>query len=723
MEKETNSREKHASDLIQTIGDIVIKSILNHENATIQKGIDNLIEIAIEFLEMKSESQQKYLVENESYLIKSLPENQYITYIVNEFARIFEIAQDNKNSNVCRYMILKLSKILDKIMTDEKNGSILEQVIETRGFYGSLYYRLMEISIKNNAKNDKMLLLQHLSSFPNLQIINQRYRTEYLDEFINQHIFRVSKLIIDAGDFEIFKDEVNQFSTFIQLNDPGHLTKEIEGELYGLTYHPELMPVVEKLAFKIRTSCLKDLSSINQFLEDLQNLKKEIISKDQSKNIEIFNSSFDYILSQINEFRIATKIYSVFFIIGAYLVFKGKQYDKFIRELWYHTTPVETDISMSNRTPVSDDLTWLTFFITYRGEGIPFLHNTVMFDDFQDAEPFLYQYYALLLLKLGNVQDLPSDDQIETWKINNQNYKMDFFYDFARDLMPEKFIDALNKILDANIFTSTVRVKDTKERELQVRKQLGIFVHRIDELKYKITQKRSVLKEEVEEYEKIILETYRNNSHCKFIANIKYDENLSIENSKLLTSTLNIPREILTEKLSKPSMPGGPIASPLANLEMWHVISVIHNSNVMTITETDTDYERQIRNAVDHLLKKRYKPIAIFIPLKIKSALEYGQSTLFKEFGKNMIVDELELHTVYSWNQLPFDDIIIFDSKGLLITYKKEKLEERLQFEVKGVNEEEGPTVGIKCKLLINIKMNDPKAFVRIVNEQYKEKD
>lgn len=714
----SDNREKHSADLIQTIGDIVIKSIIKHENATVQKGIDNLVRLAMEFLEMKSKNEKKFSVENESFLTKSEPKNQYMTYIANELVRIFEVSIDNKNTNICRQVIFSLSKILDKIMINEKNFPILEQLIETRGFYGSAFYRLMEISIKNDAKLEKTLLLQHLSSFPQYQIFTPRYKSIYMNEFINYHIFRMTKLIIDSGDFELFKEEINQFSMSIQLNDPGDITREIEGELYGLTYNPELKTTIEKLAFEIRSSCLKDMNSIDEFIIELENLRKEIINKEPQRDKENLNSSIDHILFQIEEYRITSRIYSVFFVIGAYLVFKDKQYDQYIRELWYHTTPIDTSVSMTNRTPVSDDVLWLTLLVTYQGVGTPFLHDTIMFSDFQDGEPFLYQYYVLLLFKIGTTLALPSEEMLRNWKMAEQDYKLDFFDDLVRDLMPDKFIHALDRIMELNFVQTTVRTEDHDERIKQIGEGLKKFAVMIKLLRSPIVQNKKILNEEIKAYEEIISDAYDNNSHCKIISKIEYDELLSNENAILLTFTLNIPREILTKKLSKPPTPSGPIASPLANLELWHILSIIHKSDIRTISETGNDYERQIRNAVKSLLEKGYKPNSIFIPLKVKSALEYGQSTLFKGFGMNMKVDDLELHTMYSWNQLKFDDIIIFDSTGLTITYNHEELDKRLQFEVDGI-EEGKPLIGIECKLLMNIKVIDPKAFVKISNDDY----
>ena len=54
----------------------------------------------------------------------------------------------------------------------------------------------------------------------------------------------------------------------------------------------------------------------------------------------------------------STLIYEAFFIVGAYLIFKGKKYEKFLDKFWNIANPKEGNVTFLNKPPVPTDIMW-----------------------------------------------------------------------------------------------------------------------------------------------------------------------------------------------------------------------------------------------------------------------------------------------------------------------------------------------------------------------------
>lgn len=722
MNKKINSKEDESANIIQSLGDIVIKSLLNNENAIAIRGIDKLIDIAITFLDLKSKNEEKFKIEGKILFFKTPPKNQYVSYVTNELSRIFSIAIKNQNSDVSRYIIFNSFKILDKVLSAPNNWQIFEQLVETRNVLGSFYSKLMSDTLDNGTEIEKNLLLHHLIDIPQFTIVEWKYIANYVDAFITYHIYRINKLIIDKDNYNTFKAEIDGWSKTLQFDEPSSITEDISADLYLHNFwlmDQELNKKCDELQFMITHTCLKDLSKIEVFHKELNTYRKMILEKtNDEEKTKLINEKFLQLEKETNELFISAKLYGTFFRIAAYLIFKGKGYEKYLKELWYHTKPDNTTTIHLNRTPVSDSLDWLTLYTIYRGSGSLFTDELDFFEDFQDSESYYYQYYALMLLKTCKTFQFPSEERIIQWANKDKQYALNYFYELASILPVDKLIMELENILKLPEFLSIVKLSSelTIEKKIeQTRTNLSHLKNSQQKIINLIALHAKISLQRIDELKQEIINEYQKDSESDKIATVEYDENF-IE-YKLLETSMSIKRDNIIEQSFASRFLIHPPQSELANLEI-HAIFYAIQSGIRPIMQNTDNYVDQMKAAINTIKSKGYSPNVVFLPLNIETSL-VGTEYLIFQPHRILRIDGTDLYIINSWEKFDFTDIIILDSKGLILKYKAKNKSDRVSIEVSGT-ERGSALVRFDCKICLSVKISDNNAFVRIINENIK---
>jgi len=402
--------------------------------------IQTLHNVFEEFLKLKEVNTEKYKpIVNLSHYDRDNAKNNVLGYVLDQYLRIYKEAVFRKEEGITKDTSLKLSLILDMCLTG-KDIDLVEQMFRAE-------YLLCEFTIENKDRS-RSYLVHHLVDVLQVALFQQeRIEDKYLDKFISSHLFEVTRLIIDYDDFELFKGEIDDFCLALPIHAPDNVQDDIKNDLYlAQEMHPilyqnrEIIEEIERkrdyLQFLIRYTLSKDFEKKKVFEEELEEFEKFVIGhlekmKDETyfkskilrESDEITTEEFEDVKGKIedsikevrekiegnehelwsikyrrNEHYISSKIHKTFFMIGAYILFKGKEgkidAERYLKELWEHTHPEDAHAIICNETPVTFNPVWLTYLLFYGGANSGFwLHDMgVRFEGFHGTTDYIYYY-------------------------------------------------------------------------------------------------------------------------------------------------------------------------------------------------------------------------------------------------------------------------------------------------------------------------------------------
>lgn len=712
--------EEKIKGLIQFLGDITIKSVSKHETETSQDGIDKLTEIALKFLELKQINEETYKVESKQPFSKIKPKNQFVSYVLDEFDKIFTEGIKQKDSTINRHLILQLFLILDKTMRRPNNWSILEELVDTRNVLGSTYTKLLTHSLEGSATLENNLLMRHLVDIPQQVIFEGKYNHEYVTAFINYHIYRMTRLVIEYDSFQTFRDEMDHFFNSLSFRDPAETAGRISSNIYELSMS-DLSEVVtkktEELVFDVEFNCFKDFTYVAKLSEKIDEYKK-ILSESTARrmDLESIQQHVDRIKIQLMEFYISLLIYGVFFKIGALIISKGSPFAKYMEELWYHGRPkTETGGVIINSTPISESINWLTLYALYAGEGASYMSDFYMFENLPDAESYHYQYYALMMIRLGTTFSFDMN-KIDKIKSKRGSSEFQYYYELAIYMNVDKFLEAVSIIEKNNEVLSVIRrdPKETSKIIKNIKEKLKNLKEDQNKVRNLFAKHGEIDLNKIDEVKKQLANKYFKGSISEIVSAPKYNTNLDNPDLIKIDSIASVTREFFVEQTIVAKFLVDPAVSELATKEMNEIFKVIQ-AKIEPINQDTLDFAEQIRSNVRLLKNNGKNPSVIFIPLDVE--MELLKSGLI-EFGlkRKMKIDDIELSIINSWKDFDFTDIIILDPNCLAITYKAENKDKRI--DIQESNMEEGKTqVLFTCKTAFLVEVVEPQGFKRIINQ------
>ena len=357
------------------------------------------------------------------------------------------------------------------------NKILLEQLIESDNIIGTIYYQFLENAIEVKDKT-RFSLIDFPAIFLQINHTKKDKIQNYaLYNLLSPTLYRTNKLIIDNNDFELFKSEIDHFSTFQVLKAPNEFKSSIEHDFYLLSQSFHLDKYIIKFPeeFKIKIDYFKFLINYKLFndLEICENINMELKSfesqildymdevkeKDKLKTFlpsdvkledcnvyegiieDIEKSKKDIkqiisgnekltrfgILPQLYEFKVNALIYRTFFIIGSYLIYYQRNKDvnkvNYINELWNHIYPVKQDVGyIIANIPVSFDASWLIRIYLYglKGEEVWMDFPWYEFDDFHSSKQYMVQYFLLCITKSENFDIFPNLDHLTKLNLNKK---------------------------------------------------------------------------------------------------------------------------------------------------------------------------------------------------------------------------------------------------------------------------------------------------------------
>ena len=722
MIRQINSKDAHIVELIEALGDIAIKAAKDDKNNITKHCINKLKEIAIEFLELKSNNEEQYKVEDALFAIQESP-NQFVKYVSIELIRIFNTSINHENEADRTNLIYSFLDILIKTLESSNNDNIIRVLTETRSNRGSKYVELLNIVQEKGTQSDKDLLTRHLGSIVYYSI-NGGIKLSYLNDFFDYHFLRILQIIIDKNDYITFKNFIDMLSKY-SIMDPMVISTKLEQYVAAIssnTQDGKINNMIKEICFLITNNCLRDFEKIEQVRKKIIDLEDLIIK--QSKSYEVSEietkicniknelNKFYNIKNELNKFYICSKLYGAIFKIGSYIISKDKNYIKYINGLWHYKETDDDNTIYVNETPTSKSLQWNTLFVIYSGN--PKIYHVEIFDDFNYSK-YSYEYYALILLQYNKPIYLPSRKVISENIKNHEEYKNLYYFDYATKLDIEKIQNALDRINVKEKISLVLRLPDDvnlEDRIKDVQKKLNKLKKMREETidSYIILSKINDRK--IEEFkQKSIIGNYKESTQLHYIAEVHDDENLQESSCEVMMGRISKQRERFIDQDSIPYS-DLPYDSPLVTIENRKIQNKIIN-NIQSNEKYTTNAFQQICNAVDTLKANGFVPNVIFLNSITYFELLSQNTKIIVSENKLKINSEIELQIrYYEHNELK--DIIIFDSTQLSVTFKAKDSSNR--FKIQDTDLAEKKIVNFSIKSLVIIKINK-KGFIRIINK------
>ncbi|RJS84991.1 MFS transporter [Methanophagales archaeon] len=767
LEKETiehikNQNEKEIQNYISSMGDISVKSLQRNEERVCNEYIQTLYNVFDEFFNLKEANPEKYKpVVNLSYYDRDNAKNNILGYVLDQYSRIYKEAVFRKAEGITMETYLKMSFILDKCFRG-KDTNLVEQMLKAE-------YLLSEFTIENKDKS-RFYLIHHLTEKQG------RIEDKHLDKFISSHLFEVTRLIIDHDDFELFKSEIDYFSMG-SIQSPDKIQEEIKDELYledmhdSIYQNEEIFKEIEGkrnyLQFLIKYTLSKDFENKKEFEEKLEEFEELVIghlekmkegtyykSKILREFDEITTEEFENVKRQIEdsikkvkekiegnehelrsikhwlkEHYITSKVHKTFFVIGAYILFKGKEgridAERYLRELWEHTHPEDAHAIIGNETPVTFDPSWLTYLLFYGGKNSAiWLHDMgVRFEGFHGTTVYAYQYYLLCIAKSiekgGNNLGLPQRNDLEKMLKENRTYELEELYQFTNGFKLEtdehliKYCDVLIKESDNwnALFKNNAKeaLEKTKEWVNTTSKECKTVKEEIETILPLDLEKVAKCRED-------IFKSYKESSEIPEVVQVKEfgeERDKELEFIQIYKSPL-----IRKDCLIKPSFVDCStrwfeLGRSVAVGEINYLIKrILEDERIERVGLRARGHEKifnEIKSVAGSLKEQNYKPSVVFIPLEIFT--EFVKKRLAKRSEHLRIDEDTELKVINSSKLTPFEDIIILDKTAGIWTFEPdEEAEGRLVIEIKEYDADKSK-VDLLAKTVVNFRIVDPNAI------------
>lgn len=766
--------EQETRDYIVSLGDVSVRAFDRKEARVCMTYIRLLYDVFDKYLQLKMHQPEKYkLIANP--LRSAEIRNGVLIYILDEYFRIFRYAILEKEEIVSKEIVEKLFAILHETFFAKENDDLVGQILETRYIIGAKYYRFYKIAIENRDQSRFRLVQDLVSIVQMLLFKKEKIKDDLLEQFLACHLFRLNKLVIDNDDFDLFKSEINNFSLMLPRILPEESQTDIYDNLWSTipfillrdkNFADELErrrayimhSVNHESARDFRKARVldKDLEDYRSFLiKSLEKLEdpsymKLLYPEGESEQLKAqmitLETSVQDISKDIEEARkrayelyITSQICAVFFIIGAYLLFmeREKRIDsvKFIKELWYHTTPEDADSISLNKSPMTFNPFWLTCLLLYGGKGSVFGFDDFQFEDFHGITEYVNEYYLLSIDRTKGNLRVPPTSELEHLRNNGLIKELDFWYRFLDDFCSKPFTDSLLAYCDDLIQRASTFDQLLSAKKLDEKQKADV-----EKATEKLQNLKSWIKTSIEDFEKTkqeivcllpldsgkvekckaeVAKSYNQSSAIfEMIKNTrpfqKTDKDLEFVSIGQRTMPQRYPKDCLIEPSSVDcSMIWSEVGRYVALGEMNCFIKKILGCMEIektTIEETNIEelYDK-ICTIVNDLRMNGFDPTVI-LPSEYLTKLVTSKFVAFERGSPFLRINKTKIKIILSSKYVALADILIVDKNAIIWTYKSDDgYSERLFITVQE-NEKDKASVIISANTMLNLKIVNPKA-------------
>lgn len=584
-------------------------------------------------------------------------------------------------------------------------------------------------------------------TIPNCEIAEcSQVDFEFINNYISKTLFWLTKKVIDEDDVEAFKTEIRTYSQTHVLGNPRLIQDSIIQEIaqeqsqmlhlfqYDDAKFDPMLEQYQLLNFLVKEQSVIDHGAVQTAIAEYKKykytLEKDTEALKISGNvlrgtIEELTENSSRVVDLLNSLFVAYKMHLLFFVIGAYLIFRGQEGDTkvqmYIRELWDYTDSKNPRTINANEPPVLFDPSWLTNVLFYGGSGRQFFYKAgkihLTFDTFRDPEGALQTYYLLCMTRY--LSKTTVDTQIPNLEGREENY-LKRYLNFCDTFIQEsetllRNCEAL--IEDAEdwnqLFENEAQEQfERTKRWIQRNKEYCIetttdLVRQIDYDRGKCQELRKCIKQGYGEIKltdiasiEIIDGSDRNKQHF---------QKFSVEFSGGYPKKSLISDEYSFSPISYSKHVFEEIGKRIARMEEIFIVKAILKSKDITkASDSEVDTIVDTINRKQAILKRQgYNPSTIILPNRLFRS--FYIKGFIEDSDKFVCQDETRLKIVYIPNS-DFKYIILLNQKYGVARYIRQESEDgRLRVSLKEMEDQLHLDVRGCSEMSYNI--SDPNAF------------
>ena len=664
-------REKPSQDRMRALGDTAVKSLASNDDDVCVACVEALYGVAEAFLNKKRDRPKEYEVVSDAG--DGLSRNAHALYAAREFVRILHASTGAGNSPVTQSVLEKFYKMTELAMRDGNNLNVIAELYDTARSKGSLYLQLLERVVDAGGKYDKIYAIKHLAGLPYLSVSRGR-PMEFAEQFITYHVFRSVVIIIERGDFDLFKEVLRLFSSRVFFNGEGiqHRIKAgIRSRFRGSD--PALL---DRILFELDNGVKKDFGRIPA-------LKKEIEDLAETRP-----SGGGSVSEDMDNLYACSLLWGTFFRIACYLIGKGGEYGAYLHELWNHTNPAGQPYRSANEPPCSKDVDWNSMYAIWHGFGgsgrLEIWDNPIMY------APHYRKYAALHMLREGEIWRVPTDEEIARWGQSGSEHALRHHYEIAYEMDAGAFLEALGS-LSPKLLEQTLPGLDVTERFTSVSAKLNQFKDGRERLIEKLAGAMPLDGERTEMWKDMVRQAYSEHSRAESIARVKYDEQL--RGAERVSEQDSAPRESLVKKSNM--LPDDSLGEDGAGAELEKILDAVGNGAIRARTDPGKLAD-SIKACVRKIRDAGRSPSVALVSLDHRGQIPetYATDTIHAGGAPIRIIDA----------PIPPGTTFILDPDCVQVAYKAKDKAGRIRLEVKSAGTDQ---VTMDLSTFLSVKILD----------------
>lgn len=381
-----------------------------------------------------------------------------ISIMLEQIERSFKKAYKEEHEDTTKEIIDSVFELIKRACTG-KNNSEMIQLFSTTGRYGPFLIKIQEIiSSDSRDRIEKKQFAYSLLNIPSRYMAYKDNDLEILEKFVPNFLFEIFKIMVDKKDYFSFEAIIENSTMLPIFREPAELASNIKYDLLlrGIEDNETYQEIYE-LIYNLEIVGIRNLTQYQKVLEQFEQLESRLPKHDSQ--IQLTGITPKEFKKNVLQIYVSSLIFESFFLLGSYLVYKGKEYGDYLDKFWNIANPKEGNVNILNKPPISKDITWCLGVLFKHEFSDGFTHPS--FDRYQTPLPFIYKYFALILLDSSNGSQFPSMADLKP-----------FFESDPKGILA-KWSGICSRICSDKFFTFTNNLFDFVEVEKILRKKVN----------------------------------------------------------------------------------------------------------------------------------------------------------------------------------------------------------------------------------------------------------
>ncbi|MFZ2497669.1 hypothetical protein [Methanosarcina sp.] len=250
----------------------------------------------------------------------------------------------------------------------------------------------------------RFMIMSKYTEIPGILLANfQRFSSKtffYSCDLFLKKWFDLNKLIINENDYDLFKDEIHGIS-LANLQDIINIKESIESNIDKLVvdFDNDIESKMSDIRLLIENDLNTNFSDVITYESIFQKIHDILLSIQSNTQYSTYELKFKELENEIFEYYICSKINLLFLVIGSYCIFanreNNKDYQKYLKLLWFYTSPEDSNTRWLNTVPVPSDLEFLFNMLFFGGMRDNNWYDSYRFEDFHGSKLYITKYVLL----------------------------------------------------------------------------------------------------------------------------------------------------------------------------------------------------------------------------------------------------------------------------------------------------------------------------------------